>query len=254
MVIASQLTANPKNWRTHSREQMEAVEETLSTIGFAGSVLARELPDGSLQLIDGHARAQASGDSPIPVAILDVTEQEADTLLATYDTIGSMAGADPYKLNDLLTSVSVQSQELNEILADLSFVPDIDKDSEDAEEILEEQSEKLKAFIAFRKRAQLRGQDKAEQNFYVAVVFQSWAQKQEFLKNLPTPTPTLYGMYVDGQTLAQTLNIPITPNALPPMHSHLDKKLAAMVEQQRAEALENFEDTDPVPGTEEEQE
>lgn len=227
MVKASQLMANPKNWRTHSKEQMAAVKSMLQQVGFAGAELARELEDGSLQLIDGHARAKASGDSEIPVLILDVTEQEADTILSTYDVLGSMAGTDAKKLNQLLDNVRVQDEALTELLGAMAYVPDEQKESEEATKILEGQSEALTKFIEMRKKSQARGIDKAEQNFYVGMVFQSWEQKQEFLRHMPD-VPTLYGMWVDGQTLAQKLNIPITANTQPPILNPLDKKLQEM--------------------------
>ena len=227
MVKASQLMANPKNWRTHSKEQMAAVKSMLQQVGFAGAELARELEDGSLELIDGHARAKASGDSEIPVLILDVTESEADTILATYDVLGAMAGSDAKKLNQLLDNVRVQDEALTELLGAMAYVPDEQKESEEATKILEGQSEALKKFIEMRKKSQLRGLDKAEQNFYVALVFQSWDQKQEFLKQIPT-VPTLYGMYADGQTFSEAVGISITPNTQPPVNDPLDKKLKAM--------------------------
>jgi hypothetical protein len=34
-----------------------------------------------------------TGDQPIPVLVLDVTAEEADKLLATFDPIGAMATA-----------------------------------------------------------------------------------------------------------------------------------------------------------------
>jgi hypothetical protein len=40
--------------------------------------LARELPDGRLQLIDGHLRAATMPDEEVPVIILDLNEEEAD--------------------------------------------------------------------------------------------------------------------------------------------------------------------------------
>ena len=226
-VKASDLLHNKKNWRTHPKDQMNALSSMLGQIGFAGAELARELPDGTLELIDGHARAKASGDSIIPVLVLDVTEAEADTLLATHDVLSSMAGTDAKKLNQLLDNVRVQDEALTELLGAMAYVPDEQKESEEATKILEGQSEALKKFIEMRKKSQLRGLDKAEQNFYVALVFQSWDQKQEFLKQIPT-VPTLYGMYADGQTFSEAVGISITPNTQPPVNDPLDKKLKAM--------------------------
>ncbi len=105
-VPASQLRPSPKNWRSHPKEQADALKGLLAEVGFAGAALARELPDGSLELIDGHLRAETVTDQPIPVLVLDVNEEEAAKLLATYDPISAMAGADAAKLDELLKSVT----------------------------------------------------------------------------------------------------------------------------------------------------
>ena len=119
-VKASELHPNPKNWRTHPKKQLDALRGILAEVGFAGAELARELPDGSLQLIDGHARAEIAGDAEIPVLILDVTESEADKILATFDPLGAMAEADAGKLEELLREVQTGSEALAEMLAELA--------------------------------------------------------------------------------------------------------------------------------------
>jgi ParB-like chromosome segregation protein Spo0J len=118
-VKASDLQPNPKNWRTHPQAQMDAIRSILGEVGFAGAELARELPDGSLQLIDGHARAEVAGDAEVPVLILDVTEQEADKLLATFDPIGAMAGANAIKLEELALKTEFDSASIRRMLDDL---------------------------------------------------------------------------------------------------------------------------------------
>src|ERR1039457_1353233 len=57
-VRASDLIPHPENWRLHPGSQVAALRGVLSHIGFAGALVARELPDGTLQLIDGHLRAE----------------------------------------------------------------------------------------------------------------------------------------------------------------------------------------------------
>src|SRR5262245_16178937 len=92
-VPASALRPNPKNWRTHPKAQREALQGVLAEIGYADALLARELEDGSLELIDGHLRAETTPDQEVPVLLLDVTEDEAAKLLATLDPLAAMAGA-----------------------------------------------------------------------------------------------------------------------------------------------------------------
>ncbi len=119
-VPASELLPNPHNWRTHPTGQLDALRGVLAEVGYAGAALARELEDGSLELIDGHARAEVSGDAPVPVLVLDVTEAEAKKLLATFDPLGAMAGADAEKLDALLAEVSTDNAAVAELLDSLA--------------------------------------------------------------------------------------------------------------------------------------
>ena len=119
-VPANQLRPNPKNWRTHPTAQLDALKGVLAEVGFAGASLARELPDGSLMLIDGHARAEISGDAMVPVLVLDVDEDEADKILATFDTLGGMATVDVGQLDELLKSIETDSPAIEAMLADLA--------------------------------------------------------------------------------------------------------------------------------------
>ena len=99
---------------------MRNVIGVLAEVGFAGAELARELPDGSLELIDGHARAEVAGTAAVPVLVLDVDEAEADKILATFDPIGAMAEADAVKLDAVLREVDTGNEALQEMLADLA--------------------------------------------------------------------------------------------------------------------------------------
>lgn len=104
-VKASDLCLNPKNWRTHSDSQKDAMKSVLAEVGIADVLIAYERDDGSLMLVDGHLRQGISGDQEVPVIVLDVNDQEADMLLATLDPISAMANKDRNKLSALLDSV-----------------------------------------------------------------------------------------------------------------------------------------------------
>lgn len=119
-VAASELRPNPKNWRTHPKAQQEALRGVLAEVGIADAVLARELPDGSLMLVDGHLRAETMPGETIPVLVLDVDEAEADKILATLDPLAAMAEADSMKLDALLREVQTGSEALAEMLTDLA--------------------------------------------------------------------------------------------------------------------------------------
>ena len=102
-VPASELRANPKNWRRHPPAQEAALRGVLEDIGFADAVIARETEDG-LELIDGHLRQEVMGNQVIPVLIVDVTEEEADKMLLTYDPLAAMAEVDQDQLLNLFQS------------------------------------------------------------------------------------------------------------------------------------------------------
>lgn len=116
-VPASELLPNPKNWRTHPKAQQDALRGVLAEVGMADAVLARELPDGSLMLIDGHLRAETAADAKVPVLILDVNEAEADKILATLDPLAAMAETDGAKFDELLRAVNTSSEALQQMLA-----------------------------------------------------------------------------------------------------------------------------------------
>jgi len=114
-VPASELRANPKNWRRHPPSQEAALRGVLEDIGFADAVIARETDDG-LELIDGHLRQEVMGDQPVPVLIVDVTEEEADKMLLTLDPLAMMANADQDQLLNLLRDTQFESNAVNDML------------------------------------------------------------------------------------------------------------------------------------------
>lgn len=118
-VRAAELRRNPANWRRHPKGQSEAMRGVLEEVGFAGALLAYEGAEG-LTLIDGHLRANLAEDAELPVVVLDVSEDEARKLLATYDPLGAMAQPDQDALFELLESVSFESDAVNDMLEALA--------------------------------------------------------------------------------------------------------------------------------------
>jgi hypothetical protein len=153
-VPAAELRPNPRNWRTHSAAQRDALQGVLAEVGYAGALLARELPDGSLELIDGHLRAETTPGMPVPVLVLDVTEEEANKILATHDPLASLAGVDRGALESLLDGVQVQSEALESMLADLLPMP---------EEVNDEQAPTTEAEIPRIFQVIVECRDEAEQ-------------------------------------------------------------------------------------------
>jgi DNA modification methylase len=115
-VRARDLLPNPKNWRRHPKSQVDALRGLLTEVGYADALLARELSDGKLMLIDGHLRRETTPDVLVPVLVLDVTEEEADKILATHDPLTAMAESDAERLKVLLATVRTDSDAVQELL------------------------------------------------------------------------------------------------------------------------------------------
>lgn len=118
-VRAGDLIPNPKNWRTHPQAQQDALRGLLADIGYVDALLARETAEG-LMLIDGHLRAEITPDMEVPVLVLDVTEAEATTILATFDPVGAMAGTDSAALDDILREVQIDNDAVQQMLAEIA--------------------------------------------------------------------------------------------------------------------------------------
>jgi hypothetical protein len=119
-VRASELVPNRRNWRLHPASQRTALEGILSEVGFADALLARELPDGRLELVDGHLRAETAPDQLVPVLVLDVDEAEANKILLTLDPLAAMADACQEQLDSLLREVETDSAAVESMLAELA--------------------------------------------------------------------------------------------------------------------------------------
>src|SRR5262245_8286152 len=82
---------NPRRALEMQRARLAALYEE---IGFARSLLAYELPDGRLKLIDGHLRAGMDPEHEVDVEVLDVNDAEARALLLSIDPLAQLADYD----------------------------------------------------------------------------------------------------------------------------------------------------------------
>jgi hypothetical protein len=89
-VRAGDLVPHEWNYRLHPDAQKGALQALYQEVGFARSLLAYELPDGRLKLIDGHLRREIDPDMEVEVEILDVNEAEARELLLSIDPLVQM--------------------------------------------------------------------------------------------------------------------------------------------------------------------
>ena len=90
-VRAGELVPHELNWRLHPDMQRRALQALYREVGFARSLLAYELPDGRLKLIDGHLRRDIDPNMEVEVEVLDVTEEEARALLLSIDPLAALA-------------------------------------------------------------------------------------------------------------------------------------------------------------------
>lgn len=115
-VKASELVPHPENWRSHPKRQRDILSDVLAEVGIADAVLAYELADGRLQLVDGHLRADLMADEEIPVLVLDVNDDEARKLLLSIDPLAAMAETSRDKLRELAGSITAETSGMRELL------------------------------------------------------------------------------------------------------------------------------------------
>jgi hypothetical protein len=104
-VRAGDLVPHELNYRLHGDVQRDALQALYREVGFARSLLAYELPDGRLKLIDGHLRRDLDPDMEVEVEVLDVNEDEARVLLLSIDPLAELAEVQE-QLRDRLMEVA----------------------------------------------------------------------------------------------------------------------------------------------------
>jgi len=118
-IPARLLRPNPRNWREHPQEQRAILRGLLAEIGYADALIARELPDGTFELIDGHLRAELTPDSLVPVLLVDLSDDEAAKLLALLDPLAGLAQTNRQLLAELVQSVETQNESIRRFLDSL---------------------------------------------------------------------------------------------------------------------------------------
>ncbi|MCI0462851.1 MAG: hypothetical protein L0Z62_38380 [Gemmataceae bacterium] len=119
-VRAGDLVPHPLNFREHPRQQRQALAASYEEFGFARSLLGYRLPDGRIQLIDGHLRAELHPDLPVTVELLDVTEEEARKLLLTLDPLAALAQTNAQTVQRLAESVQTAQKSLETLWGSLA--------------------------------------------------------------------------------------------------------------------------------------
>jgi len=116
-VRAGDLVPHELNPRRHSDAQRQTLAELYREIGFARSLLAYQLPDGRLKLIDGHLRQSLDPEMVVDVEILDVNDAEARALLLSLDPLAQLADYDISALEQLRSLTPTDSDALANLWA-----------------------------------------------------------------------------------------------------------------------------------------
>ncbi len=110
-VEPDQLLANPHNHRIHPQKQQDWLQASLDQLGWIGPILVNRQTGN---VLDGHARivlAMRHNQGKVPVAYVDLSEDEEKRAIAVYDRITSMAFEDPAILTDLFNDIVIEDDE-----------------------------------------------------------------------------------------------------------------------------------------------
>ncbi len=154
-VPAGELLDNDGNPRRHPQAQRDALRGVLEQVGIAGALVAyhSERNGGRLTLIDGHLRRH-DYDLDWPTLILDVSDAEADLLLATHDPLAALAEYDKPKLDALLQEVRAKSPAVVGMLKNLAKQAGDEKEGKDKPPVLP--PEKFEVLVACQDEAHQR--------------------------------------------------------------------------------------------------
>ncbi|MFN4259767.1 MAG: hypothetical protein ACK4RK_10750 [Gemmataceae bacterium] len=114
-IRAGDLACHELNPRVHNDVQRAALAASYRQIGFSRSLLAYELPDGRLKLIDGHLRRDMHPDMIVDVEVLDVSDEEARALLLSIDPLAQLADYDQQVLDQLRSLTATEDDTLHNL-------------------------------------------------------------------------------------------------------------------------------------------
>lgn len=121
-VSRDEVHEHPKQWRVHGKEQMAVLRDLLGTIGQADVVIIYTSDTyfpGELVAIDGHGRLFQTGVERWQAIELDLTDDEADLMLAILDPTSAMAGTNKRKFEELYDSLPIQHEATQLALDDI---------------------------------------------------------------------------------------------------------------------------------------
>lgn len=113
-IRAGDLCQHPHNYKTHGQEHALIVQESLGEFGIIKPLLAyrSERMGNKLTLLDGHGRLKVDPNEEWPVWVLDIDDDEADSLLLVIDTVGKLADEIPEQAAYLAAKADIASPAL----------------------------------------------------------------------------------------------------------------------------------------------
>ncbi len=118
-VEPKKLKPNPKNWRKHPEYQESVMAGVLDEIGWIRDIIVNKRTGN---LVDGHLRleiALKNKEESVPVKYVDLSEEEENKAMLTFDPIGAMIEADQEALRELMEDVELESEIVEKLLEDM---------------------------------------------------------------------------------------------------------------------------------------
>lgn len=125
-VAPGDLTPHPLNARLHTPAQQAALTALLESVGWVRHLVVNTRTG---YVLNGHLRLETAiqaGEAVVPVAYVDLSEDEERLLLGLFDAVGALALTDVVKLETLLTQARSTAQPLQTLLDQMAREAGID--------------------------------------------------------------------------------------------------------------------------------
>ena len=110
------LIPNVLNWRKHPRAQQVALGAALDELGWIQRVIVNQTTGN---IVDGHLRVELAlkeHERTVPVCYVNLTPEEEQLALATFDPLSAMATTDQKTLDELLAQLNCTNEDLAQLL------------------------------------------------------------------------------------------------------------------------------------------
>lgn len=228
---ASELKPNPKNPRVITRVAMSRLKESVRRDP-KFMELRPIIIDEDNVILGGHQRLKACvslGMKELPdewvKRVSDLTEEEKKRFLLIDNSPEEISGAfDTSKIDDFFKDAVAKIRTTFQG----NFEQFDEKLGANAARVVKQEDEAYRKFKEARKKSHEHGTDALDVDFYAVLVFDSAAQKQEFLEALELAEEARYGKFVDGAAFCEVLGIPLTPSEEKPLNTPYDQGLSDM--------------------------